>query len=629
VSNLVNGVGAIAAGGSHTCALTTSGSVKCWGSNYSGQLGNGNITNRVTPADVSGLASGVSAIATGGDHSCALTKGGSVKCWGAHSGNGRDDILSGLSSGVSALAAGNGHTCALSGSGGVKCWGYNYYGQLGNGDNTDKLTPVDVVGLTSGVAALAAGSNHTCALTVSGGVKCWGQYYPVGLVYIGPGTPTTPVDVPGLAGGVAAIAAGYLHTCALTTSGGVKCWGLNRYGELGNGSTTDPITPVDVSGLASGVVALAAGGTHSCALTAAHGVKCWGRNDSGQLGDGSTTDRTTPVDVSGLASGVIALSAGYSHTCALTTGGAVKCWGQNDFGQLGDGSTTKRSTPVDVIGLTSGVIALSAGGSNTCALTTVGGMKCWGDGAFGQLGDGTGPYRYTPVDVVLPAGMAAPQTGWWWNPAESGRGFFIEKNAGDRIFFASFLYAYNGRATWGASAPQLSEGSFNGSLDAFAHGQTLTGAYVAPSATVGAMGNLTLTFTDPWHGSIIWAGGTTPIQRFSFADNSNPPAFQPEAGWWWNAAESGRGFSFEVQGSTMFIAGYMYDEIGNPLWYLSTGTLTGQTYQGTWTLYARGQTAPIVLNSAVGPVTITFSSPTAGVMTLPDGRLINITRFVF
>ena len=251
-------------------------------------------------------------------------------------------------------------------------------------------------------AAIAAGDNHTCALTTTGGVKCWGDN---NLGQLGDGTTTkrvTPVDVSGLTSGVSAIATGGSHTCALTTTGSVKCWGRNFYGQLGDGTTTDRFTPVDVSGLTSGVSAIAAGGSHTCALTTTGGVKCWGRNSFGQLGDGTApTNSSTPVDASGLTSGVSAIAAGNSHTCALTTTGGVKCWGNNSSGQLGDGTTTARSTPVDVSGLTSGVSAIAAGGFHTCALTTTGGVKCWGNNFFGQLGNGLGvTERTTPVDVV-------------------------------------------------------------------------------------------------------------------------------------------------------------------------------------------------------------------------------------
>ena len=311
-----------------------------------------------------------------------------------------------------AIAAGNSHTCALTTSGGVKCWGANWSGQLGDGTWASWDTPVDVIGLGSGVRAIAAGGSHTCALTAGGSVKCWGSN---GSGQLGDGTTmwrATPVDVSGLGSGVVAIAAGGWHTCALTMGGGVKCWGWNYYGQLGDGTTTDRTTPVDVSGLGSGVVAIAAGNDHTCALTAGGGVKCWGLNGSGQLGDGTTTNRNMPVDVSGLGSGVSAIAAGDRHTCALTAGGGVKCWGSNLYGQLGDGTTTSRNMPVDVSGFASGVVAIAAGGFHTCALTAGGGVKCWGGNWYGQLGDGTTRSRTTPMDVAeLWSGVSATAAG--------------------------------------------------------------------------------------------------------------------------------------------------------------------------------------------------------------------------
>jgi alpha-tubulin suppressor-like RCC1 family protein len=357
---------AIEAGGAQTCARTTAGGAKCWGGNPWGQLGCGACFDRHTPVNVSGLAGGVRGITAGGHHTCALTRAGSVKCWGDNEdgqlGDGTHTTrwapvnVSGLKSGVSAIAAGGSHTCALMASGGVKCWGYNSFGQLGDGTTTDRQTPVNVSGLTSGVSAIAAGGSHTCALTAAGGVKCWGNN---GDAELGDGTTTerhTPVNVSGLASGVSAIAAsdnGW-HTCALTTAGGVKCWGANEQGQLGDGTTTDRSTPVDVSGLATGVRSIAPGYLHTCALTASGGVTCWGYNSRGQLGDGTHTRRSTPVNVSGLASGVSAIAAGGDepggHTCALTASSGVKCWGLNDLGELGDGTTRDRATPVNVVG---------------------------------------------------------------------------------------------------------------------------------------------------------------------------------------------------------------------------------------------------------------------------------------
>ncbi len=412
VTGLSSGVVYMAAGAAHTCAITSSGDVKCWGQNGSGQLGTGTYSDRLTPTDVIDLSSGIVSLATGGFHTCALATSGGVKCWGSNlfgelgdgttiTGNRPADV-SGLSSGVTAISAGGDHTCALTHQGGVKCWGRNEAGQIGNGTRTIKLTPTDVAGLTAGQATVAAGMLHTCALSTLGGVKCWGGNY---FGQLGDGTQTDRIfaaDVTGLSSGVAAIAAGLVHTCALTSSGGVKCWG----------SRTDRLTPTDISGLSSGVMAIVAGWGHNCALTASGGVMCWGWNDSGQLGDGTTTKRETPTDVTGLSSGVVAMSAGGNHTCALTSSGGVKCWGENVYGQLGDGTQTTRLTTTEVTGLSSGVTAVAAGGSHSCAITASGSVNCWGSNFSGQLGNRTQTDSLVPTDVTdLSSGMAAIVAG--------------------------------------------------------------------------------------------------------------------------------------------------------------------------------------------------------------------------
>ena len=428
---LTSEVSAVSAGSSHTCALATSGGIKCWGDNFVGQLGDGTTNNRSTPGDVFGLISGVSIASTRGNHTCAVISAGAIKCWGENfSGQLGDGTTSNhptpvavanVTSGVSAVSTGDSHTCAITTSGGVKCWGFNNAGQLGDGTTTSRSMSVDVVDLTSEVNAVSTGVFHTCALTSSGGVKCWGDN---SNGQLGDGTNTnhlTQVDVVGLISGVNSVSVGGFHTCALTSSGGVKCWGFNNYSQLGDGTTTSRSTPVDVTGLTSEVSAVSAGRNHTCALTASGGVKCWGNNSDGQLGNNTTIHSATPVDVVGLTSGVSAISAGGNHTCALTTSGGVKCWGDNGYGQLGDGTSSDRLTPVDVVGLTSGISAVSAGFYHTCALTTSGGVNCWGNNYSGQLGDGTTDNHSTPVDVIgLTSGISAVSAGGFHTCALTG-----------------------------------------------------------------------------------------------------------------------------------------------------------------------------------------------------------------
>jgi alpha-tubulin suppressor-like RCC1 family protein len=276
------------------------------------------------------------------------------------------------------ISAGNDHTCALTMGGGVKCWGFNEHGELGDGTTTDSTDPVDVVGLSSGATFISAGAHDTCAVTTEGAVKCWG-YNGSGELGDGSGNnSSTPVDVSGLSSGVVTVSTGVIHTCAVTTEGGVKCWGDNHFGAFGDGTGANSTTPVDVPELSSGVAAVSGGSYMGCALTTGGAVKCSGINTVGQLGDGTTTDSLTPVNVSGLSSGVADVSTGYGHTCAVTIEGGVKCWGVGTSGQLGNGTTTDSTTPVDVSGLASGTATISSGSYASCAVTTGGGVKCWG-----------------------------------------------------------------------------------------------------------------------------------------------------------------------------------------------------------------------------------------------------------
>ena len=216
---------------------------------------------------------------------------------------------------------------------------------------------------------VATGSQHNCAVTSAGGAMCWGGN---GAGQLGNGTitnSTQPAAVIGLTSGISAVAAGQTHSCALTTGGTVKCWGGNAQGQLGNGTATNSITPVDVAGL-TGVIAISSGSMHTCALLAIGNVKCWGFNNTGQLGNGTTALTTpSPVSVIGVSSAT-AIASGGGHSCALLSNKTVQCWGSNTSGQLGNGSTLNSSTRVNVAGL-SDVTSIAVGGSHTCANTII------------------------------------------------------------------------------------------------------------------------------------------------------------------------------------------------------------------------------------------------------------------
>jgi alpha-tubulin suppressor-like RCC1 family protein len=336
VPNLT-GVTALATGTNFTCALVTGGTVECWGQNNVGQLGTGTTTDSAIPVAVSNL-SGVSAIAAGFYSTCALLTGGTVECWG-FSGDGQlgDGDSTGPAicdgtpcsmtpvavsnlTGVTAIAMGYYDVCALA-SGTVQCWGFNVDGELGDG-------------ITTGP--------ETCANGTDGSEPC----------------STTPVAVVGLTGAATALSGGDDFVCALISGGTINCWGWDGDGELGdgNGATTDDSpSPVLVANI-SNATAIGSGDFHSCAVLADGTAQCWGFNGDGELGIGSTTGPNNsvngacsflPVTVVNLPAGATAITGGSEDTCALT-GTTVECWGNNTIGELGNGTTTNSSTPVVV-----------------------------------------------------------------------------------------------------------------------------------------------------------------------------------------------------------------------------------------------------------------------------------------
>jgi hypothetical protein len=329
------------AGGQHTCLVTRTHTVQCWGANDKGQLGETTPANPATAVTINNL-SGITAVSASTDYTCALTTEGTVKCWG--------------SNGYGALKPINHPT---------------YF----------RVPPTDIPGVTN-VTAIATGGGHVCVLHNTGGVSCWGKSYQ------SPGTTrATPTLVEGLSSGVTAITAGEGHTCALLTTGMVKCWGYNTYGQVGDGTAGagyHKYAPVEVQGLRE-VIAIGAGRWHSCAVMTGGSVKCWGRGDSYQLGNGNTTSSRTPVEVNGLNNDALTVVAGTDHSCALLKTGGVKCWGSNFTGQVTETNVAlwKSATAIDVTGLTAPVVAVTATdntgiGDATCALTASGTIQCWG-----------------------------------------------------------------------------------------------------------------------------------------------------------------------------------------------------------------------------------------------------------
>lgn len=409
----------LAVGSSHTCQILDDGSVRCWGLNNFGQLGDGTTVNKSAPVVVTGLGPAVS-IAAGNVHTCVVESNGTVSCWGDNAAGqlGNDAasfsttpvIVSGLTN-VVALAGGKFHTCALRVDGSVWCWGDNQFGQLGNGIvGGGQSSPARVqfqgaaLNSPSNIAAITAGGSFSCALGSDGLVFCWGDNSAGELGNGGPpsGSPLAVSTAPlTTAAGVRAIdlAAGDAFICALLSDASVSCWGQNSLGELGNGSTTSSTVPV-VSKLAHSAVALGAGSTHACAIRSDGFVYCWGGDARGQLGDGASTARSAPVAV-GSVIAAVEVGGGFVHTCAILAGGSTQCWGDNSFGQHGNGTTTPSGTD-SVRGISGTFLAhgVSAGTLFTCARRGNGTAACWGAGSHGQLGNSGSASSASPVAVT-------------------------------------------------------------------------------------------------------------------------------------------------------------------------------------------------------------------------------------
>ena len=427
----------LAVGGYFSCAMRGDGTVRCWGDNSDGQLGDGTTTDRSTPVTVVGLAN-VIAIAAGDRHVCALAGGGTVSCWGDNRfgqlGDGTTTHRStpvtvvGLTN-VTAIAAAGGHTCAVLVSSEVRCWGLNLFGQLGDGTWTDSTSPVTVIGvsgasLLSGVVEVAAGNYHTCALTVAAEVYCWGLNL-VGQV----AAPALIQFTPFLAETNALqVSAGDYHTCAVQTDRTLRCWGLNADGQLGDGTRTNRFTPVAAVSGAPNVVGIAGGFEYSCLMRLNSSVECWGSDSHGKLGNGALNNRLTPGTPVLDLSSAVAVGLGAYHACALLAGDSVRCWGGNNHGQLGDGTLVGQQSPVTALGHGNDKARfVSMGTEHTCAVRSTGKADCWGDNLYGQLGDGSNIARVTPNSAIPVTGLTnVLQVG-------AGNAFGCSLEAGGRV----------------------------------------------------------------------------------------------------------------------------------------------------------------------------------------------------
>lgn len=417
----VQDVRKLALGNSHSCALLGDGGGACWGRNEEGQLGVGGTANSAMPLRVANLDAALD-ISSGADHVCVVRQDGTVWCWGSNRYGqlGFGEVGPGVSIPTQvpgilnavAVGLGDNHSCALTVDRTVWCWGWNNYGQSGDALVDDKSIvqrPQQVTGV-SDVVQLHVGGNHTCVLTQDANAFCWGDNFNGQL---GDPTVTTPYkSTPNVVSGITrfvSLAAGGAHTCGLLQDGDTLCWGWNRFGQIGNGSsgiTRDVPEPAPVIALYdASIVAIA--GSHMCARHGDGDVSCWGENATGQLGNGvfgDTLALAEPQTVSLLAPGVT-VTTGANHSCALISSTEVVCWGSNEFGQIGNGfagAIANTASPNFVSGLI-GVSQMASGGNSNCAVVS-GDVYCWGDNQYAQVGQptvGIGDVRTIPTKVEL------------------------------------------------------------------------------------------------------------------------------------------------------------------------------------------------------------------------------------
>lgn len=636
----------VAVGLGHVCANSSTGAVYCWGRNDYGQIGDNTVVNRGTPVQVLGVGavgtlSNVVSVTTSYLHSCALNTAGNVFCWG-YNGHGQmgDNTLTtrntpvkvlgvgavGFLSNITAISAKDYHDCALNNAGAVFCWGYNGYGQLGDGTGTNRATPIQVkgvggVGTLSNVTSLSSGGvgsyGFNCAVVNTGGVYCWGYGGNYNIGDLGATNRLTPVQVVGVGGvgtlaNIASVSAGGYHACAVSTAGSSYCWGYNAQTQLGNNSTIASGSPIQTPGVngvgnLSGLIGIVAASYNTCAFSQDGAMYCWGQNTYGQLGDqtysatrvypvkvrdintgnftsvsvgynnacgiarekvycwgygangelgdGTLVGKPTPTLVSNL-SGVKQVSMGQNHGCAVLKTGEVYCWGYNNWGQLGDNSSIIRPEPTQVLGVggigyLTDIVSVSASNYGTCAVNSSGSAFCWGYNSYGEVGDNTTTMRRTPVQVLSESGVGylsniiSISSGYWHNCAL--------KNSG-----AVYCWGYNGYGQLGEntatnrSLPYLVSGMSSGVTE-ISSGHSNTCAIKNGAGYCWGHVSYANTNTSYYRigtaaiPQLIWPSGVTSIsggtETVSAVVNGRMRAFSPVAYYAYHIANAGDSMS--------------------------------------------------------------------------------------
>jgi hypothetical protein len=607
-------IAAISSGDSHTLALTTAGTIVAWGGNGAGQLGDGTTVDRYSPVAIPGLIN-VSAVAAGGTHSLALGLDGNVYAWGR-----------------------------------------NYSGELGDGTNDDRARPAIVPGL-SDIVAIGAGGAFSFAVKRGGTVYAWGANWAGQLGDDTGLSMSSPVPLP-LLRGIRAISGGGGGALALKSDGTVYSWGDNIDGRVGDGTLVSRNGPVIVV-REDGAGTLEANNWFLDLDPAVPKVippefvpifLVVAQNQAGEVTAtlkfrGADIGATSSVFVFAMAPqtvvhGAVAKDARFTGTAAGSRkDDPVSCAlaQLNAQGQLVSVSASSLQAYVSGVLSAQGQAVKVLGNVSTAAISGATFYVGYGPNGSAMLTSGT-----TRGVVSVPGSLScrpqAPQTGWWFNPAEGGRGFSIEAR-GNRLFMAAFHYEADGRPTWNfaGGATSLDGSLFTADFVRASGGQTLTGAHRLPG--LEPAGSITLAFSDATHGTMFWPGGSVAIERQPFVSGGLTMTAQaglPESGWWWNPAESGRGFFIEWQGGFADIAGYMYDAQGRPTWYISAlPTPDPLRITGNWWTFANGQAmgqpyrAATRTSDNAGALDVQFSSSTTATMTLPDGRRIPLVRQAF